>query len=304
MASTTTVSFQASPEGRAILTSLAVGLLIVAIKTGAYYFSGSKAIMADMLESFVHNLAVIFAAYCLWFSQRPADINHLYGHGKVEYLSSAVEGAFVCAAGILILVNSFQSLLEGYQLRDVGMGMAFSCLAAAINGVLAWHLIRTGRREKSILIEANGRHILSDVVTTGGALAGVVAAIMTGYVILDLIVAFLSGAYILYEGLRMLRQSMGGLLDEASEEVDRTLRRILEEETTEHHWSYHALRHRTEGKRIWVELHLVFNKDITLETAHEEASHLETQIRRSFAEPVYITTHLEPKSFSEPAVDE
>lgn len=288
--------FFSYPEGRAILISFGIGLLIVLIKTGAYLVSNSMAIMADMLESFAHNIVVLFAVYCMWYSRRPADSDHLYGHGKFQFLSSSVEGSLIVGTSLLIFVNSGQNLIQKYELLDIHRGIAYSFLAGVINTLLAWYLIKTGKKHKSIILEANGYHIFSDVVTTGGTLLGALLAYWTSIIQIDSVVAILAGLYILYAGLSLLRSSIDGLMDKADEDVDRVIRKVVEEEADEHDWGYHALRHRSERNRHWLELHLVFNKDVSLESAHNQATHLEHVIRRSLEEPITITTHLEPES--------
>lgn len=279
-----------------MLYSLAVGCVIVIVKVSAFAVSGSMAVMADMMESLVHNLAVLFAAYCLWLSHRPPDKNHLYGHGKVQFLSASVEGAFVFGAGILILHNSANAFYAGYSLDNVGQGMMLVVIAAAINTVLGLWLIRTGKRENALILIANGKHVLSDVITTAASLFGLIGAWLTEIILVDLAVAVLGGGYLLYTGCTMLRTSVSGLMDEADSEIDQTIRSVLATEADEHQFDYHALRHRTEGNRHWVELHLELDQGMSLEEAHDQATHLETVIRESFNEPVTITTHLEPKN--------
>lgn len=279
-----------------MLCSLAVGIIIVAVKVSAYQVSGSMAVMADMIESLVHNLAVLFAAYCLWLSHCPPDSNHLYGHGKVQFLSAAAEGALVCGAGLLIVFNSIRAFYISYALNDVRSGIILVVFAAVLNSILGWWLIRTGKRENALILIANGKHVLSDVVTTGASLAGMVGAWLTGIIGIDLAVAVLGGGYILFTGMNLLRTSVAGLMDEADQTADRTLRTVLADESNEHQFGYHALRHRSEGNRHWVEMHLVLDQDMSLEAAHDQASHLETMIRDAFKEPVTVTTHLEPHS--------
>ncbi len=289
-------SFARTIEGRAILVSLVIGLIIVIIKTSAYLTSGSMAVMADMLESCVHNLAILFVAYCLWFSHRPADDNHLYGHGKSQFLSAAVEGAFVCGAALLIIINCGKAYWVGYSLLNVSQGAGLSALAGVINAILGAWMIHTGKRQNAIILVAHGKHVMSDVITTAAAMAGLLVAWITNLIYIDLIVALLGGLYIFYEGLKLLRQSIAGLLDEANMEVDRKLRKILKDESIEHLVSYHQLRHRSEGNKHWMELHLVMDDDLALQEAHDLASHIESVIRSSISEPITITTHLEPKS--------
>jgi len=290
----TEFSFRGTPEGQAILTSIVVGAIVAVIKIAAYLLSGSMAVMSDMMESLVHDLAVAFAAYCLWYSHRPADENHLYGHGKIQFFSAAVEGGLVCAAGVLILVEVLKSFVFGYSLLDITHGVILVILAAVINGILGSYLIYIGKKQNSLIVVANGYHVFSDVVTTGASLVGILLASWTGILFFDQAVAALGALYILYAGMKLIRTSVAGLMDEVDTTADRTIRQVLESEIQEHQWQYHALRHRSEGDRHWVELHLVMNPAASLEEAHDQASHLESEIRKAFGDPVTITTHLEP----------
>ncbi len=288
--------FHHHPEGRAIMVSLLVGILIVITKIGAFAYSQSVSILADMLESLVHNVAVAFAAYCVWFSQFPADETHLYGHRKSRFLSSAVEGSLVFLAGLLILINATLALTSDHELADVGKGTALAVLAAILNSLLVWFLFRIARQENSIIIRANAVHIMSDIVTTAVAIGGAGLAYLTHLIWIDILVAFMGGVYISHEGWQLVRESMTGLMDEATPEVNQKLRELLNRECREHNWSYHALRHRTEGDLIWVELHLVFNETISLKQAHDEASYLEAIVQQEFNEDIEIITHLEPNN--------
>lgn len=277
-----------------MLASLSGGGLIVICKVWAYFLCGSLAVMADMMESLVHNLAVVFAAYCLWVSHRPADRNHLYGHGKIQFFSSGLEGALICGAAILIWVQSWRNWLIGYEMANVREGLILVAFAMVFNAILGWFLLWRGKQQQSIILKANGLHVLSDSVTTLCALLGVVAVSFTGYLWIDLLIALGGAVYIFYEGIGLVRASFSGLMDEADLKVDQVVRDVLDEECAEHNCTYHALRHRSEGNRHWLELHLVFKTDASLAEAHEMATHLETKLRDQFSEPIMITTHMEP----------
>ncbi len=291
------------PEGKAILISISVGAVIIIIKILAYWVSGSMSAMVDMLESLVHNLAVLFAAFSLWYSYHPPDDNHLYGHGKIQFFSAAVEGGFVCGSAILIFARIIEGFLFSYELMDVFGGAAYAILAAAINAVLGWYLIAIGNKHQSLIVRANGYHVLSDVITTGAALIGMIGAKLTGLIIIDLLAATLGGIYIFLTGMRLLQQSFSGLMDEADQDVDRIVREVLKNESNEHRWRYHALRHRSEGNRHFVDLHLVFQSEASLQEAHDQASHLETELQKAFDAPVTVTTHLEPDGFDKEKIE-
>ncbi|MBD3265056.1 cation diffusion facilitator family transporter [bacterium] len=287
--------FWRDPEGLAMMISLCGGIVIVAVKVTAYVMSHSLALMADMTESLVHNLAVLFAAYCLWYSKHPADERHLYGHGKMQFFSAGLEGALICGAGILIWVESLRNWYSGYELQDVSMGVALAVFAMVFNGALGGYIVWLGKQKKSIILQANGKHVLSDSITTFSALLGMLGANVFDWLLLDLLVALGGALYIFFEGLKLIRESFAGLMDEADEEVDLIVRDVLEKECEEHDCAWHALRHRSEGNRHWLEVHLVFAKDASLQRAHDLATHLENVLRAHFDEPITITTHLEPE---------
>ncbi|MDP8242835.1 MAG: cation diffusion facilitator family transporter [Candidatus Hinthialibacter antarcticus] len=288
-------SYTGSVEGRAMLLSLFMAVIIIFIKGAAYFQSGSLAIFSDFIESAIQLPVIVFAAYSLSLKHRPPDENHLYGHGKIQFISAALEGGLVIAAAMLIWYETGVAIAHGYELDDMKLAAVFSIIAAGLNGFVGWYLIRTGKRVNSFILIADGKHILSDFVTTAATLTGAVCAWLTGWIVLDTLAAILAGAYILTVGLKLVRQSVGGLLDEADSDVDRIVRKVLKVESEEHSWDYHALRHRSEGDKHWVELHLVFKPDVSLDEAHDEASHLEDELRQALDQPVTVTTHLEPE---------
>lgn len=254
------------------------------------------AVMSDMMESLVHNLAVLFAFYCLLISKRPPDKNHLYGHGKIQFLSAGVEGGLVFFAGMVILYQAGQSVLNGYELKEVSTGLALMVAAGVINGGLGWYLIHVGRQQNAIIVKANGLHVLSDCYTTIIAIVGVAGAALSGIIYIDSGVAALGGLYIIYEALKMLREAVSGLMDEANASVDETVREILTHEAKRYGWRFHELRHRSEGNRNWIEVHLIFSDQTSLKEAHDHASHVEAKIAEALHDPVIITSHLEPES--------
>lgn len=278
-----------------MLLSLAMCGGIVFIKGAAFSLSGSQAIFADFIESLVQIPVIAFAAYALSYRHRPPDVNHMYGHGKIQFVSSAIEGSLVTSAAMYIWFDTAVSMIRGYELHDMTLAGGLALIAAMLNGLVGWHLIRTGKKLKSIILIADGQHILSDFVTTAATLTGAIAAYLTGWLWLDALAAALAGLYIITVGLRLVRQSLSGLLDEADIHVDSIVRSVLDEECNQNQWEYHALRHRTEGDRHWVDIHLVFPPKVSLNEAHDDASHLEEKIRDAFEENVIVTTHLEPE---------
>ena len=278
----------------AMRLSLAAGVLMFVIKLYAYYLTNSAAILSDAAESVVHLFAVGFAAGSLWFAMKPPDRGHLYGHDRINFFSAGFEGAMIILAALFIVYEATQKWLGGLHLQRLEYGVIYIALAMVINGVLGVYLLRSGRRLHSMVLEANGRHVLSDSLTSFGVVAGLLLTKWTGWLPLDPIVAMLVALHILWSGVDLIRRSVQGLMDSADPEVDDILRRVLDEETARHGVSYHFLRHRNAGNRLAIDFHLQFDNSETIAVAHEKATRIEQAIGRAFGMPTDITSHFEP----------
>lgn len=279
--------------GVAMVVSLATGVSMLAIKIGAYAVTGSTAILGDAAESIVHVVAVFFAAYSLRLSYKPADERHPYGHAKIAFFSSGFEGAMIVFAAIAIIATATYKWMGGLQLENLGLGTALTALAALINGGLGYYLIRTGRRAGSIILEADGRHVLTDSWTSLGVLVGLGLTHYTQWLPWDPICAILVAVNILVSGVFLMRRSIGGLMDSAELEVDEQLAGILEAETKARGILYHHLRHRNVGNGYWVEVHLLFREETSVASAHRTATEIERSIQRAVRPAAFVTTHLE-----------
>lgn len=278
---------------RAMGMSLAAGVLLLALKATAWWYTGSTAILSDLGESFAHLAAVIFAAYSLWLSLQPADDNHLYGHAKIGFFSAGFEGAMIAVAALYILYEAVKAAWTGPELNHIGIGLALTGTAALLNGTLGWHLIRTGRRRGSIILEANGHHVLTDCWTSLGVLLALVLVQLTGWVYWDPIFAAAAALNILVSGIRLVRRSISGLMDAADPEANRIIESIVKEETAKRGISFHNLRHRNVGDAHLVELHLDFPADALLKDAHRLATEIEDAIESKIHPAANVITHLE-----------
>lgn len=295
MNNTTILSFfWTHREGRAMLVAIVFGVLIVLIKYAAYFMSGSMAVLADVIESVIHNLVIGFAAFSLWVRNLPPDRNHPYGHNKIQFFSSGMEGVLMAFAGMLIIGKTIHSTLTGYALGDITSGIGLILISAVFNGLVGWHLLRVGKQENSLILIADGRHILSDFTTTIASLIGVLGAALTGWLIIDVVAALIAGCIIGREGLLLLRQAFAGLLDEADLETDQRIRAVLDHAAIEYEFRYTSLRHRSDGDRSWIEVVLIFNPELTLMEAHRRATRIENLINDILPTKVTITSHLEP----------
>ncbi|MBI3469597.1 MAG: cation transporter [Planctomycetes bacterium] len=275
--------------------SLGIGVAMFFAKTTAYLLTGSAAILSDAAESVVHVVAVGFAAYSLWLSQQPPDRNHLYGHEKVGFFSAGFEGAMIVLAALFIIYESVRKWIVGLDIQNLEVGTLFVAGAAAVNGLLGWYLVRIGNRERSLVLVANGKHVLTDCVTSVGVIVALVLVWLTGVREFDPILAIAIALQILWSGGNLIRQAFRGLMDESSPEIDRVLRVILDAWAVESAGQYHGLRHRSVGNKLWIEMHLLFPGRLDLETVHAAATKLEDQIERELAgTQVVLTTHLEP----------
>jgi cation diffusion facilitator family transporter len=273
--------------------SLAVGFLMLATKVFAYWMTGSAAIVSDAAESVVHVVAVSFAAYSLWLSQKPPDPSHHYGHDKVAFFSAGFEGALIVLAALYIISVSIHNWIVGLQLENLGMGSLLVLAAGLINGALGSFLVWVGKKHGSLILEADGRHVLTDCWTSFGVCAGLGLTILTGWRPLDPIVALLVALNILRMGSKLLRQSIGGLMDEVDPETEAHIRQLLIEMTSELGVEFHGLRLRNAGNTTWIEFHLLFPKDTSLESAHALATKIEERIQRESKMRTEVISHLE-----------
>jgi len=273
--------------------SLAVGLLLLVLKAVAWWYTGSTAILSDLGESVAHMAAVVFATYSLWLSLQPADDNHLYGHAKIGFFSAGFEGAMIAIAALYILYEAGKAAWFGPEINHIGIGLALTATAAILNGALGWYLVRTGRRRGSIILEANGHHVLTDCWTSLGVLLALGLVQMTGWPYWDPIFAAAAAVNILVSGIRLVRRSVSGLMDAADPEANRIIDAIVKEETAKRGISFHNLRHRNVGDAHLVELHLDFPPDALLKDAHRLATEIEDAIESKIRPAAHVITHLE-----------
>lgn len=277
-----------------IRLSLLAGFFMLAIKLLAYFITHSTAILSDAAESVVHVVAVAFATYSLRLSTKPADRSHTYGHDRIAFFSAGFEGTMIIIAAIYILYESIHQWVGGLQLRSLDAGTLFTALATVVNACLGWYIVHNGRKHRSLLLVANGKHVLTDSWTSLGVIIGLVLIMITGWLPFDPILAIFVATNILWTGGKLIRQSVGGLMDESDPELDRTLRTILREETAKFNIGYHGLRHRNSGNRVLVEFHLLFPDNIPIAQAHEQATVIEHDMRKAFPGQLEVISHLEP----------
>jgi cation diffusion facilitator family transporter len=291
------------PMNRSSLTrfawlSIGAALLTIGLKTAAYLITGSVGLFSDAIESLVNLLGGIMALAMLTIAARPADEDHAYGHGKAEYFSSGLEGGLILVAAISIAVAAALRLFTPKPLEELGIGIAISLAASVVNLVVALLLLRAGRKHNSITLEANAHHLLTDVWTSVGVIAGIGLVIATGWQWLDPIVALLVAANITRTALGIMRRSVGGLMDAAIPPQDLEAVRKIFQTYEANGVKFHALRTRQAGARRFISVHVLVPGDWTVHRGHELLEQIEADIRVAVSDST-IFTHLE--SLDDPA---
>ncbi len=273
--------------------AVAAALATIALKTGAWWVTGSVGLLADAAESSVNLVAAIVALVALKVAAMPADKNHNFGHSKAEYFSAAVEGVMIFVAASVIMVMAIMRFLAPQDLTAVGNGLAISIVAAVINATVAVVLIRAGRRYRSITLRADGRHLMTDVWTSAGVVVGVALVGLTGWNWLDPLVALAVGINILWTGYGLIRESMDGLMDVSLPKEDNArIREILSSRRGDG-VDFHAVRTRESGARQFMEMHMLVPGSWTVQQGHDAMEDLIEEINVEYPD-LRIIGHLEP----------
>ena len=277
----------------AMALSLGVGFAMLAGKWTAYVLTGSAAIFSDAAESVVHVVAVGFAAYSLWLSARPPDSRFPYGYEKISYFSAGFEGALIILAAAIIIYQAIHRWLAGLVLSHLGLGTLVVLAASLINAGLGAYLVWKGKKNHSLILEANGRHVLTDSWTSFGVVGGLCLVLVTGWKPFDPLLAIAVALNILRTGRALIRRSYAGLMDVAEPELGSAIRETLDRATRKLGISYHGVRFRNSGMSLWIELHLLFPGGTELRDAHALATRLEHELKSSLPLPAEVITHLE-----------
>ncbi len=278
-----------------LIVAVVAGVVILGLKLGAYLLTGSVALLSDALESLVNVAAAAMALITIRAATRPPDIKHPYGHSKFEYLSVVIEGLLIILAAGLIGQQAIGRFQDPATLTSFGLAAVLALLASGFNAGLAAYLVREGRRTRSPAMTADGLHLWTDVATTLGVLAGLTLAQVTGWRILDPVVALLVAANIVWVGWRLLRDSVGGLVDEAlpEREADRIEQAIRT--NMQGALEVHDLRTRRGGRTTFVTFHLIVPSGMTVEEAHVICDRIETAVGRELPGS-FVTIHVEPEN--------
>lgn len=274
--------------------SIAAAVITILLKAGAYLLTGSVGILSDAIESVVNLLAAIMALSMITIAARPPDESHTYGHGKAEYFSSNTEGVLIILAAVGIAFAAVERIINPREIEQIGIGLTISVIASAVNFVVARILLKAGKKYRSITLEADGHHLMTDVWTSVGVLAGVGAVSLTGWTILDPLIALGMAANIVFTGINLIRRSIAGLMDASlSDQEMKIVEDVLDDYRKEFGIDFHALRTRQAGARHFISVHVLVPGAWTVHDAHHIAEDLEADIREAVQNSVAFT-HLEP----------
>ncbi|MFQ5667792.1 MAG: cation diffusion facilitator family transporter [Candidatus Binatia bacterium] len=276
------------------VVSLVVSIVLLAAKYTAYELTGSTAILSDAMESIVNVVAALFVLGGLTFAGRPADRNHPYGHGKIEFFAAAFEGGLIAFAAVMIVYQAAVSLLYGVEVRALDLGLAITAGAGFVNLALGGFLVRSGRRYHSVTLVADGQHVLSDSWTSAGVVIGLLLVRVTGALWLDPLVAAIVGVNLAWTGLRLVRHAAGGLLDEEDTELLHKLLGALNANMVPGIIRVHNLRAIRSGRFSHIDAHLVVPEFWPVERAHDAADAFEQQVIAACGIAGEIVFHTDP----------
>lgn len=286
-------------KNRASLTrfawlSIGAAVATIVLKGGAYLLTGSVGLLSDALESLVNLAGAMMALGMLTIAARPADKSHVYGHSKAEYFASVTEGLLILGAAGGILITAVNRLLQPRELEQLGLGLFVSTVASLINFFVARILLRAGSNRRSISLEADGHHLMTDVWTSVGVIAGVGLAGLTGWNALDPLVAIVVALNIIWTGTRLVGRSVSGLMDAALPESEQKLIQAVMEKYRQKGVGFHALRTRQAAARQFISVHILVPGEWTVHDAHHIAEDFEADIRAALGSVVTVFTHIEP----------
>jgi cation diffusion facilitator family transporter len=269
----------------------AVSVLLLAIKFVAYYSTNSVSILTDALESIVNVAAGFIGLYSLYVAGKPRDTDHPYGHGKAEFLSAAIEGTMIGAAGAIIIYKAIRHMLNPVELRQIDYGIVLVAITALINFAVGWYCLKTGKRNNSVALMASGKHLQTDTWSTVGIIIGLLLLYLTGYQWIDSVVALVFGLYIIYTGYNIVRSSIAGIMDEADTKLLGRMVEVLNNNRRENWVDMHNLRVIKYGSVLHLDCHMTVPWYLNIHEAHREIDVLAALIRQEFGESLELFVH-------------
>ena len=291
---------------RYAVLSIVAAVLTIGLKLGAYLLTGSVGLFSDAAESVVNLVAAVAALWALLYASRPPDEEHAFGHDKAEYFSSGLESALILIAAVWIGITAWDRLMDPQPLHNVGIGLSITLVAAAINGLVALIILRAGRRLRSITLQADAQHLLTDVWTSLGVVLGIATVHVTGWLVLDPLIGLLVTANILWTGVRLLRDTAQGLLDRALPPEDRKVISRVLSRYEEKGIKFHALRTRASGPRRFISMHVLVPGEWTVQQGHDLSEQIEKDLAEALPQSTFFI-HIEPSedpaSFADQTLD-
>jgi cation diffusion facilitator family transporter len=277
-----------------VYLSIAAAVVTIALKFSAYIYTGSMGLLSDALESCVNLIAAVVALIMIHIAEKPADEEHEFGHTKAEYFSSAIEGALIMVAAFSIIWSAAPRLLSPEPIENVGLGLAISVSASLVNLGVAMVLLKNAKKYKSLLLEADGKHLMTDVWTSVGVIVAVLLVNFTGILILDPIIAILVALNIVWTGFVLIKRSANGLMDAAITDEELKLVTDYLDELKTDEIDFHSIMTRQAGQRKFISLHLLVPGAWSVQQGHDFAEKVEVAIEDMFSDPATVSTHIEP----------
>ncbi|WP_036674598.1 MULTISPECIES: cation diffusion facilitator family transporter [Pedobacter] len=282
------------PQKKAILIALCISIVLMLAKFVAYFITHSNAILTDAAESIVNVLASSFAFYSIYLATLPKDENHPYGHGKVEFFSAFIEGTLIAIAGIIIVFKSGYDLIYPKPITQLFEGASIIGATGLVNLFIGYYLINTGKKHKSITLEADGKHLLTDAITSAGLVIGIVLIKLTAIYWMDSVISMLLGLYIIYNGYKLTRRSVGGLMDESNIDLVETIINILQKNRKEPWIDVHNLRAQQYGADLHIDCHITLPYYFDLNQVHQEISEIDKMINGNADRKTELFIHADP----------
>ncbi|MCY7348454.1 MAG: cation diffusion facilitator family transporter [Pyrinomonadaceae bacterium] len=279
---------------RFVWLSIAAAVTTIALKVTAYYLTGSVGLLSDALESVINLVAAGVALYIIKIAAAPPDDDHAFGHDKAEYFASGIEGTLIFFAAVGIIYTAVPRLFAPQPVENISFGLVVSFVATLINLVVGIILIKVGNHHRSIVLEADGKHLITDVWTSVGVILGVVIVSLTGWLVLDAVIALIVALNIVWTGFQLIKRSALGLMDTAiSPETIKEIISVLDNYVEKQGINYHALRTRQSGARHFISVHILVPDEWTVQKGHDLTEEIELEICRVVPEST-VFTHLEP----------
>ncbi len=274
--------------------ALLLGVVLFGLKFTAYALTNSIAILTDALEGLVNIMGAAFGVFSLYYATLPKDKNHPYGHGKIEFISSGFEGGLILVAGLAMIVKAFYSFFYPQDLTINALGMGLVFMAGAVNSVMGWSMVKQGEKVNSVQLQAGGKHLLSDGYSTAGLLVGLTIVWLTGMPILDNVLAIILGGLISVTGVKIIRKSIAGVMDEADPQQLEKVAAVLQSKRRKTWVDIHNFKIVRYGAKLHLDAHLTLPWYLSLKESHEEVNKLEAVLDEVFDHTVEASIHTEP----------